>query len=98
MDNRVIFNTIPKRSVRGPKTMERAVLQGLKNQTGCTAGIFESPDSFEITVEIKCVKGFWSRKFSPRVSLEEIEPAAIRRAVEGASFVGASSAAPCNTM
>jgi hypothetical protein len=97
MNNRVIFNTIPERSMRGPKTIERAVLEGLKNQTGCTVGVFENPDSFEIAVEVKCARGSWSREFSPRVSLEEMEPATIRRALEGASFTDTSSAARCKT-
>jgi hypothetical protein len=98
MGNRVILNTIPERSTRGRRTIEGVVLEGLKNQTGCTASIFENPESFEMTVEVECAKGFWFRRFSPRVSLEEMEPAFIRRAVEDAIFTDPSSATRFHTI
>jgi hypothetical protein len=66
--------------------MEAAVLEGLQKRAGCMASIFENPESYDITVEIESPEGFWSRKFSPKASLREVEPAFIRRAVEEAIF------------
>jgi hypothetical protein len=86
MANTCISNNVPERSSRDRNAIEAAVSQGLRNKSGCRFSIFEDPNHLDITVEIKCPEGCWNRKFSPKNSVQELDPDFIRRAVEKAIF------------
>ena len=87
---KVFCNDVPERSTRGRKVIEAAVCEGLKNRTDhadYSVSIFEDPEHFDVTVKIECVDGCWFRKFSPKSSVQELEPEFIQRAVEKIAFI-----------
>jgi hypothetical protein len=88
MTIRLLCNNVPERRSRGRKEIESAVLEGLSKRTertiDCLVSLVEDHEHPGITVRIECGAELFSRKFSAKRSLQELEPSFIRQAIQDA--------------